>query len=231
MSIFDDIKNTAEGKGRGNPIGYVEHTGQSAINQIKHTGDSVINNIQHTGQQTISNIKHEGSQVIHNIQGEIPNIEKLVESSFKKIAVPVISDLMKPIEKIVFTTGYDILEHAYTIATSTTRNKDFIDNFNKISFYIANSGNFAVGLYFRNVWNRAPMILNELKKLERGIPLKRSAILEAIEKLGPDAIDITGTIKFNVGVDIGGSVGAWGIPAELFDILIEELLKKAGIPE
>ena len=106
-----------------------------------------------------------------------------------------------------------------------------IDAFNAIAFGVSNAGNFSVGLYFLRVWDRGQHLIDTLKKYEHnGVPIKRSAIMEFVKDVQPDKIDITGSIKIEIGIEIGGSIFAWGIPADLFDILLDDLLKKAGIP-
>ena len=112
------------------------------------------------------------------------------------------------------------------------RNPDqLIEDFNKINFYIANTGNVAVGLYFSNVYDRADHIINTLKKYEHtGVPAKRSAIMEFIYEVQPNQADITASVKLELGLQIGGSIGAWSVPADLFDVLLEDVLKQAGVP-
>ena len=106
-----------------------------------------------------------------------------------------------------------------------------IDGFNAIAFGVSNAGNFAVGLYFLNVWDRGQHLIDKLKQYEHsGVPVKRSAIMDFVKDVQPDKIDLTGSIKIELGIEIGGSIFAWGIPAVLFDIVLEELLEKAGVP-
>ena len=259
--------------------------------------------------------KDEVEKIVKNIlPDEIKNLpEHVMHEAVNKVVIPVISDVLKPLEKLVFSVGVKVLETAYGEAQKvvgehasgkvvsdelineaisygkglpdagmndwyrwlnamghpdyvfawpaltveegreqekiwdkwkpfvdaleegqyyrSTHAKKIIEDFNKINFYIANTGNVSVGLYFRNMWDRAQSVIDILKKYEHsGIPIKRSAIMSFVKVLGPDALDITVSAKIELGITIGGSIGAWGVPADLFDILLNEILKEAGVP-
>jgi len=228
MSIFDDVGDVFKGKGKGNPIGAVEHAVEGAVRDVKHAGQSAVNDV-----------RHEGEKALHSIKGALPELEhiaqKVAQETFQHAVVPVLSEVLKPIERIVFTVGVTMLEAVHEVAKAAVKEigneKAFIEDFNKINFYVANTGNVAIGMYFHNLWDRAPEVIAELKKSEKGIPLKRSAIMEFIERVGPHQVDITASGKIEIGIEIGGSVGAWGVPASLFEYLLDDVLKKAGLPE
>ena len=110
-------------------------------------------------------------------------------------------------------------------------NQELIDAFNKINFYVANSGNVSVGLYFRNMWDRTQNLIDTLNQYKHsGVPATRHDIMNFVYAVQPDALDITVSFKIDIGIQIGGSIGAWSVPAELFDVLLEDVLKEAGVP-
>ena len=243
---------------------------------------------------------------------EIKNLpDHVMHEAVNKVVIPVLSEVIKPLEKIVFSAGVAVMQEAYDAAKkaigdahaavpkdlvdqainyaniqqpgglndwarwlnaighpdykdswpamtvdealhqasfwkgwtpfvnelqaghrySENNAQQIIDAFNAIAFGVSNAGNFSVGLYFLNVWDRGQNLIDTLKKYEHtGVPVKRSAIMEFVKEVQPDKIDITGSIKIEIGIQIGGSIFAWGIPSVLFDILLDNLLKKAGIP-
>ena len=109
--------------------------------------------------------------------------------------------------------------------------ENLIADYNKISHYVANAGNLSIGFYWQNMYDRAEDIIAELRKYEKtGVPITQSAILEFIDKLGPDSIDITVSAKINLGISVGGSVGLWGIPNHLIEHLLQEIMQAAKIP-
>jgi len=232
MSIFDDI-----GKEAKHATHSVTHTGEQAFNQIKHATEGAVMEVNHAASDGVNKVKQEVEKGIHSLKGELPQLEGLAEAAVSKVIVPVVSDLMEPLEKIVFTVGKDVLEEThyaikkvFDASTSSTDRSILIHDFNKINFYIANTGTVSIGLYFTNMWDRAPEIIRELRNVEKGIPAKRHAIMEFVEKIGPDRLDITISAKIPI-VQIGGSIGAWGIPASLFEHLLDDVLKKAGVPD
>ena len=106
-----------------------------------------------------------------------------------------------------------------------------IEMFNKVSFYISANGNVTIGLYFTNLYDRAGELRDALSRWKsRGIPVKRSAIREFLQDLGPDALDITGTAKIEFGIVVGASIGAWGVPMALAEHYLDDLLKELGVP-
>lgn len=109
--------------------------------------------------------------------------------------------------------------------------ENLIADYNKISHYVANAGNLSIGFYWRNMYDRAEDIIAELQKYERsGVPITQSAILEFIDRLGPDSIDVTLSAKLEIGISIGGSVGLWGIPNTLIEHVLQEIMEVAHIP-
>ena len=115
---------------------------------------------------------------------------------------------------------------------SANNPQKLIDDFNAISFYIANAGNVSIGLYFTNMWDRSQTVIDTLKKYQHtGVPVKRGAIMDFVKALGPDKLDVTVSVKIEIGIEIGGSIGAWSVPADLFEVLLDEVLKEAGVPQ
>ena len=241
---------------------------------------------------------------------EIKNLpSEVMHAAVDKVVIPVITDVVKPLEKLMFSTGVKILETAHrqvvkaaggpfvsddlvttaraysaTVADNDDmwgrwltavgvdgyrdlgppltaeeadkqvaiwsgwkpfadalhagehvihdNAKTIIDDFNATAFYVANAGNVSIGLYFLKMWDRAQTVIDTLKKYEHtGVPIKRSAILDFVKALGPDKLDITVSVKIEIGIEIGGSIGAWSVPASLFEVLLDEVLKEAGVPE
>lgn len=212
----------------------IGHAAKHVAHDVSHTGHQIeggVMQVEHAVQNGVLQIQQETEKGLHRIKGALPDIEDAAFKAVEKVIVPVLSETMKPLERIVFTIGKDVLEEAYGVASRKINpSQEFQDAFNRISFYVANSGTVAIGMYFRNMWERAPLVIAELRKAEKGIPAKRRDILEFVERLGPDAIDVTITAKIPI-VNIGGSIGAWGIPAALFDDMLDTILKKAGIPD
>ena len=226
MSVFDDIGRAAKRGSRS-----VFHEASHVGGDIQHAITGGVMAVQHAAERGVTDVQHAAERGIHEVEGALPKIAEAVEH----VLVPVLEEVMKPIERLVFTVGKDVLEETYRLsreAHEKTASPDaadaFVDQFNKISFYVANAGPISIGMYWRNMWDRAPEIIKELRKAEKGIPAKRHDIIEFVERLGPDALDITISGKLPV-IQIGGSIGAWSIPAPLFEHLLDGLLKKAGL--
>ena len=254
--------------------------------------------------------KDQVEQIVKDVlPDEIKNLpQHVMHEAVNKVVIPVISDVLKPLEKLVFSAGVKVLETAHrevvkaaggpfvddalveqakewaatvpdnddkwaqwltamgvtgyeeagdAITLEQARKqaevwdgwepfvkalengehvdsgegKEVIDAFNSIYFYVANAGNVSIGLYFTQMWDRAQTVIDTLKRYEHsGVPVKRSAIMDFVRAIQPDKVDITVSAKIEIGIEIGGSVGAWGVPASLFDLLVDEVLKEAGVP-
>jgi len=277
------------------------HFDPSDLNPAKHAKD-----VAGIGKDQVEKIVKE---VLPDQIRDLPN--EVMHEAVDKVIVPVISQVIKPLEKLVFSAGIEVMQEAYDIAKKVIGDghkavpsdlvakaitygnnqveggqndwyrwlnaighpvyKEYwpamtvaeakaqvkiwngwtpfynelkaghryaendpqkvIDAFNAIAFGVSNTGNFSVGLYFLRVWDRGQHLIDTLKKYEHsGVPVKRSAIMEFVEEVQPDKIDLTGSIKVELGIEFGGTIFAWGIPTILFDILLDDLLKKAGIP-
>ena len=221
-NIFDDIGHEAKHVGH-----QVQHTG----GDIGHIVTEGVRQIQQSTSSGVSVIRNETQKGVDAIRHSSPELERIAEDAVGKVIVPVVSEIMKPIEKIVFTVGKDVLEECHRIAKETIgHDQSLIDDFNKISFYVANTGTVSLGMYFRHMWDRGEDVIKALRMSEKGIPARRHEIMDFIRLIGPDAVDVTISGKIPL-VQIGGSVGAWGIPSSLLEHLIDGTLKKAGIPE
>lgn len=217
--------------GIGHAVKHGYHDVEHAGGQVEHSISGGLMQIEHATTNGVNAVKQEGEKAVHSVRSSIPQIESIAGQAVSKVIVPVLSEIMEPIEKIVFSVGKDMLEECVHLAKDTIGgDQKLIDDFNKISFYVANAGTIAIGMYFRNMWDRGPRVVAELRKAEKGIPAKRHDIMEFVERIGPDALDITITGKLPI-LQIGGSIGAWSIPASLFEHLLDGVLKKAGLPE
>lgn len=220
-NIFDDIKHTAK---------HVGHQVQHAGGDVGHVITEGVRQIQQATSSGVSAVRKEAQKGVGDIRGSLPELEKIAEGTVSKVIVPVVSEIMKPIERIVFTVGKDVLEECHKIAKETIgHDQNLIDDFNKISFYVANTGTVSLGMYFRNMWDRGEDVIRGLRISEKGIPARRHDIMSFVNLIDPDAVDITISGKIPL-VQIGGSVGAWGIPSTLLEHLLDGALKKAGIP-
>ena len=216
----------------------VKHGYNDVTHEVSHTGDQIehvisggLMQIEHATTNGVNAVKQEGDKALHSVRSALPELESVAEQTVSKVFVPVVSELMKPIERIVFTVGKDMLEELHDVAKATIgRDDKLINDFNSINFYVASAGTVAIGMYFKRMWDRGPRVISVLRRYEKGIPATRVEIMNFIQAIGPDALDVTITGKLPI-VDIGGSIGAWSIPASLFEHLLDDVLKKAGIPE
>ena len=93
MSIFDDIKHTAEGVGRD-----VSHTG--------HQIEGGVMQVEHAVQNGVLQIQQETEKGLHRIKGALPDIEEYVQQGLrtaleefeKALAGPLLKTMVKLLE-------------------------------------------------------------------------------------------------------------------------------------
>lgn len=216
------------------------HEAASAIRSIVQQGDKLLANPYHVPPELISQAKkyynpanldqaiHWGNWLIG--VGQLDWVKKNGGAA----AADFPEDVLKPMtvdealaqERI--WGGWKPFRKALELYYPTDSLKADLDS---MSIYTDVKSNVTIGFYFNKPYTRGHALADKLDKwARRGVPTKRSGVREFITDLGPDKLDVTASVNFQLGFIAGGSGGLWGIPTRIGLQFLDIILTEIGVP-
>ena len=189
--------------------------------------------------------KHKVQDTGNNIKDEI---KKEVFDELKEPINAVLGDVVNRVEQtaqhasreVIDLIGKEVLKKgldaSYWLAMEAKESIDKMDEskrdlINQLGIFFSLS---VIKLRFVNFSDRISEIIGNLDKARNGnLKCDRKTLMGLVEALGPTSVEITAEARFALGVSsslFSGSFGLESIPTELFILMGDGLLKKAGVP-
>lgn len=228
LSSFDDVdsfKIPNPLKIPGKAVHAIEHAVDEGVNKINDATNGGLGKIENDVKSGLGKVT---SAVVNEGQKALQTIEKEAETAAEAAVQSVIGELAavevdKLLERVV--TRFD------GIFRAVENNPKLRKAANATSFHVVlDLGVVEIGCYWMNCIDRWEEIRTALKR-HRSIAKTRSSIIGFVKDVVPDHVDAYIAGEVSLGVQLGGKVGIWYAPIDLFEPVFHDWAEGIGIPE